>query len=89
MATTTPGSARKSLHVQATEKIRMVFDAAAELQAQQADANMQNNKGFPPLHVAIMSQHGDMIDELLNETTVPHVDSNVRTKDEKCALQLA
>ncbi|XP_037922390.1 rabankyrin-5 [Hermetia illucens] len=51
-----------------------------------ADVNAQNAEGFTPLHVAIISKHKDMIDLLLDS---PQIDLNIRTSDEKCALQLS
>uniref|UniRef100_A0A182Y4P8 FYVE-type domain-containing protein n=1 Tax=Anopheles stephensi TaxID=30069 RepID=A0A182Y4P8_ANOST len=72
------------------ETHREMLSIGRQLLKQQADPNMQNSKGYTPLHVAIMSQHVEMIDELLTETDGgSYVDTNVRTKDEKCALQLA
>lgn len=39
-----------------------------------------------PLHLAIISENSDMIDLLLEQ---PDLDTNLRTSDDKCALQLA
>lgn len=39
-----------------------------------------------PLHLAIISANTEMIDHLLNQ---PELDTNIRTSDDKCALQLA
>lgn len=51
-----------------------------------ADPNIQNNKGYTPLHLAIVSQHSDMIDILLECSLL---DTNKRTADDKSALQFA
>lgn len=47
-----------------------------------------NNIFSTPLHIAITSQHMDMIDELLSDDVL-NLDTNIRTLDEKCALQFA
>lgn len=39
-----------------------------------------------PLHLAIISENTEMIDHLLNQSDL---DTNIRTSDDKCALQLA
>lgn len=51
-----------------------------------ADVNVQNVSGVTPLHMAIMSGHKEMINLLLERSDI---DLNLRTIDEKCALQLS
>lgn len=50
------------------------------------DINKQNSKGYSPLHLAIISGHLDMIDELMKNE---NINLNLLTNDGKCALLLA
>lgn len=50
------------------------------------NVNIQNSLGLTPLHKAISSNHEEMIDLILQTNDL---DVNLRTSDEKCALQLA
>lgn len=63
----------------------MVLFGKALLQ-NQADPNLQNSQGYTPLHLAIMSHHSEMIDLLLDRQDI---NTNLRTNDDKCALQFA
>ncbi|KAH8379366.1 hypothetical protein KR009_004439, partial [Drosophila setifemur] len=48
--------------------------------------NIQNVKGETPLHSAIINNNTEMVDQLLK---VPNIDINLRTFDEKSALELS
>ncbi|XP_030370136.1 rabankyrin-5 isoform X2 [Scaptodrosophila lebanonensis] len=50
------------------------------------NVNIQNLKGQTPLHVAIISENTAMVNLLLDD---PNIDINIRSKDEKCALELS
>ncbi len=51
-----------------------------------AKVNLQNLKGYIPLHLAILSGHEDMIEKLLSKDDI---DTNLKTIDDKWPLQLA
>lgn len=70
------------------ETFRDMLSVGKQLLKRRADPNVQNIRGYTPLHIAITSQHLDMIDELLSDE-VPNLDTNIRTIEEKCALQFA
>ncbi|XP_055542467.1 rabankyrin-5 isoform X2 [Wyeomyia smithii] len=71
-----------------SETFRDMLSVGRQLLKWRADPNMQNMKGYTPLHIAITSQNIDMIDELLSDGVL-NVDTNICTLDEKCALQFA
>lgn len=56
------------------------------LQKHKCNVNIQNSQGYTPLHIAISSDHEQMIDLILQTNDL---DVNLRTNEEKCALQLA
>lgn len=56
------------------------------LSRENVDINKQNSKGYSPLHLAIISGHIEMIEELLK---YPQIDLNLLTNEGKCALLLA
>lgn len=51
-----------------------------------AKVNLQNLKGYTPLHLAILSGHEDLIEKLLAKDDI---DTNLKTIDDKWPLQLA
>lgn len=51
-----------------------------------ANPNIQNKRGYTSLHLAIMSGIVKVVEQLLE---IPSLDPNIRTNDDKCALQLA
>lgn len=51
-----------------------------------AKINIQNGRGYAPLHLAILSGHTDLIEKLLQRQDI---DINLKTTDEKWPLQLA
>ncbi|XP_055377542.1 rabankyrin-5 [Condylostylus longicornis] len=63
-----------------------MLEVGKKLLALKCDVNLQNSKGLTALHVAIISQHKEMIKALLN---CKEIDLNIRTVEEKCALQLS
>lgn len=63
----------------------MISIAEALIQ-KHADPNVQNRRGYTPLHLAIMCGNAKLVDLLLE---LPSLDTNIRTNDDKCALQLA
>lgn len=71
-----------------SETFRDMLSIGRQLLKRRADPNVQNYKGYTALHIAIASQHVDMIDELLSDG-VANLDTNIRTLEEKCALQFA
>ncbi|XP_044313368.1 rabankyrin-5 isoform X2 [Drosophila rhopaloa] len=50
------------------------------------NVNIQNVKGETPLHIAIARQNSEMVFHLLK---VPNIDINLRTSEEKSALELS
>lgn len=56
------------------------------LARQDLDINKQNVKGYSPLHMAIISGHLEMVDELMKNEKI---NLNLLTNDGKCALLLA
>ena len=71
-----------------TETFADMLDVAKQLLKNGADLNMQNVKGYTPLHIAIISGHQQLVDEMLSDESL-NLDSNIKTNDEKCALQFA
>ncbi|XP_055604737.1 rabankyrin-5 [Uranotaenia lowii] len=71
-----------------SETFRDMLSIGKQLLKLGADTNLQNMRGYTPLHIAITSQHVDMVEELLSNTVL-NLDTNIRTLDEKCALHFA
>lgn len=63
-----------------------MIDIGAKILDRMQSVNVQNLLGQTPLHIAISSKNTAMVDLLLN---VPDIDINLRTCDEKCALELS
>ncbi|XP_059617534.1 rabankyrin-5 [Phlebotomus argentipes] len=63
-----------------------MLDVGRKILECEPDPNIQNKRGYTPLHMAIVSGHEEMIGALL---TLDGLDLNLRTNDEKSALQFA
>lgn len=63
-----------------------MIDIGAKILDRMQSVNVQNLLGQTPLHIAISSKNTAMVDLLLN---VPDIGINLRTCDEKCALELS
>ncbi|XP_043064447.1 rabankyrin-5 isoform X2 [Drosophila ficusphila] len=68
------------------EIISEILDVGKTILKKNPNVNIQNMKGETPLHIAIASQNCEMVKCLLE---VPDIDINLRTFDEKCALELS
>lgn len=68
------------------ESFSHMIDIGKKILQRKANVNLQNNQGQTPLHIAITCQNKSMVELLLD---VPNVDINLRTKDEKCPLELS
>lgn len=63
-----------------------MIEIGSKILDQMQSVNVQNLLGQTALHIAIASKNTAMVDLLLN---VPDIDINLRTCDEKCALELS
>lgn len=63
-----------------------MVDIGSKILDRMQSVNVQNLLGQTALHIAITSNNTAMVDLLLN---VPDIDINLRTCDEKCALELS
>lgn len=63
-----------------------IMEVVKKILQRQLNINIQNIKGETPLHIAIARRNVEMVKLLLK---VPNIDINLRTYDEKCALELS
>ncbi|KRK02551.1 rabankyrin-5 isoform X1 [Drosophila yakuba] len=68
------------------DNISEIIEVVIKILERNVNVNIQNTKGETPLHIAIARRNVEMVKLLLK---VPSIDINLRTLDEKCALELS
>lgn len=63
-----------------------MIEVGKKIMTQKPYVNLQNKRGQTALHAAICSKNNEMINCLLS---VPDIDINLRTVDDKCALEMS